>query len=383
MSTGERPIVWFPGVDWDAVAGTDRRIVEELAEHAPIVWVDPANRGSWAGWLRGRSPAVSVVGNVTRIRVPATVGVSRWPLRALTRVLRAASYHRAVRGLVPRAVVVANPITPFPRTRAPKVLYVTDDWVSGAALMGFDRGWVTRILRRNARRATAVAAVSPTLLDSVGAPVGVAATVIPNGAPTSRPERADPRAATAGMVGQINERLDLALVEAVVDEGVPVRIVGPYKGQDTAFARRWERLVARPEVDWRGPVDASEIAGHLAEVAVGLTPYVASSFNRGSSPLKTFEYLAAGIAVVSSDLPASRWLDTPDVVVCADPASFGAAAREAVARRGSSADEERRKRFARAHSWSRRADDMLSVIDAARARRTPAPGAPRTEEGAR
>ena len=43
MSGGTRPLlVWFAGVHWDALRGTDRHLVTALSRHADVVWVDPA-----------------------------------------------------------------------------------------------------------------------------------------------------------------------------------------------------------------------------------------------------------------------------------------------------------------------------------------------------
>ena len=51
-------------------------------------------------------------------------------------------------------------------------------------------------------------------------------------------------------------------------------------------------------------------------------PYRDTPFNRGSFPLKTLEYLAAGRAVVATDLPAIRWLNTDLISVATTPAAF-------------------------------------------------------------
>jgi teichuronic acid biosynthesis glycosyltransferase TuaH len=95
---------------------------------------------------------------------------------------------------------------------------------------------------------------------------------------------------------------------------------------------------------------------------VGLVPYTLSEFNRASFPLKTLEYLAAGLPVVSTNLPATRWLDTPLATIADDHATFVAAVR-AAATIPSSADE--RQRFAAAHSWESRAADYLKLVTTA------------------
>lgn len=275
------------------------------------------------------------------------------------------SYRRAIRGRDVHAVVVANPTTTLPRTKATRILYVTDDWVAGASLMGLDRTWVSAILDRNVGLADAFAVVSPPLAQAIrdrrpSAPIAV----IPNGAPAATRVSPSFRAPTAGLIGQINERIDLSLLEATADAGVALRIVGPRTSRDGAFNARFDRLVARETVDWRGAVEAQEIPVHLSEISVGLTPYTQTRFNRASSPLKTLEYLAAGVPVVSSDLPASRWLNTDDVIIGADSAEFVAAVRAAIRAGNGDGAEARRRHFADQHSWRRRAFEMLALIEA-------------------
>ena len=51
------------------------------------------------------------------------------------------------------------------RDRRRRLLYLTDDWVAGAELMGFSRSRIERSLRRNAREADIVATVTVELTD--------------------------------------------------------------------------------------------------------------------------------------------------------------------------------------------------------------------------
>ena len=48
-------IVYFAGVDWDAVVGTDRRLITEVARHFAVLWVDPPR--SWLTPGRGAQRA--------------------------------------------------------------------------------------------------------------------------------------------------------------------------------------------------------------------------------------------------------------------------------------------------------------------------------------
>ena len=120
-----------------------------------------------------------------------------------------------------------------------------------------------------------------------------------------------------GLVGQLTERIDVRLLEAVADAGFSLLLVGPYDP-------RWEperfaALIARPNVRYTGRVPASEVPSYLAAMDVGLTPYADTPFNQASFPLKTLEYFGAGLPVVSTDLPGSRWLR--DDLARSDPAA--------------------------------------------------------------
>jgi starch synthase len=103
----------------------------------------------------------------------------------------------------------------------------------------------------------------------------------------------------------------------------------------------------------------------LAGADIGLAPYAADAPDY-FSPLKLFEYMAAGLAVVAGDLPAVRDVvsDRSAVLV---PRGDAEALAEAVG--GLAADGGRRERLGRAarelvaeeHSWRRRARRVIEL----------------------
>ena len=166
-------------------------------------------------------------------------------------------------------------------------------------------------------------------------------------------------------IGQLNERLDQQVLDAVRTSGTSLLVIGPRTEKDPATSQWLDSFLAAPNVSWLGPlVFSSELPAHLATMSGGLTPYADTAFNRASFPLKTLEYLAAGLPVVSTDLPANQWLDTELIDVCSDAASFGARVRELVARPADMEQQKRRREFAAQHSWSARAGQMLALIEA-------------------
>ena len=137
-------------------------------------------------------------------------------------------------------------------------------------------------------------------------------------------------------------------------------------GPTTQSGAPWlDALASRPNVSWVGRQPYSELPRFLAHGDVGVVPYADTAFNRGSFPLKTLEYLSAGLPVVATGLPGTRWLDeTGELITIADdPASFAAATLAAAAAPQYATQRARRREFAREHSYERRASDMLAAID--------------------
>jgi glycosyltransferase involved in cell wall biosynthesis len=166
----------------------------------------------------------------------------------------------------------------------------------------------------------------------------------------------------AGVVGQINERLDMDLLDAIADTGQSLLLVGPRYEQAEETRVRVDALLRRPNVQWVGRQSFERVPGYLATIDVGLTPYAINSFNEASFPLKTLEYLAAGRPVVSVDLSSARWLDTALVSIAEGRHDFVVKVQKCLAEYRSDSLLAERRRFARQHSWDARADAILHEL---------------------
>ena len=370
--------MYIAGNLWDSVPGTDHQLAMALAEYCSVLWVDPpisilnprattARRSS-----KGAGTLEPVAPNMMRLRTLAPPLLSKPVIRTLVRWRMGALVRSAVRASGARtvAVILSSPVWGFPRGIAgTRILYVTDDWLDGAPLMGLGTVAVASALKRNMAAADRAAAVSPLLAAKLMREVADALPthVLPNGCRVQDSAPNPPGAsfpAVAGLVGQLNERLDQQALEAVRASGTSLLVIGPRTERDPATSRWLDSFLAAPNVSWLGPLASSELPAHLATMSVGLTPYADTAFNRASFPLKTLEYLSAGLPVVSTDLPANQWLDTELIDVCSDAASFGARVRELVARPADMEQQKRRREFAAQHSWSARAGQMLALIEA-------------------
>jgi beta-glucosidase/6-phospho-beta-glucosidase/beta-galactosidase/glycosyltransferase involved in cell wall biosynthesis len=127
----------------------------------------------------------------------------------------------------------------------------------------------------------------------------------------------------AGYVGVIDERLELELLAGLA-AALPdwdIDVVGPVVKIDAAS------LPAAPNLHYPGPRPYAELPDVMGGFDVGLMPFALNEATRSISPTKTLEYLAAGLAVVSTRVP-DVVADYDGIVDLADDAAgFAAACR--------------------------------------------------------
>ncbi|MFJ2617888.1 glycosyltransferase [Glutamicibacter sp. NPDC087344] len=367
----QRRVIFVPGTFWDDVQGTDHMLASALAQEAFVLWVDPP-RSIRSSFSEGQQVPLKPVGvdqvgvGVTRIRTQVPAGVRFAAVRNLydllpLRRIRAFARTREAEKTV---IVNASATAAFPRlVDGLKILYVTDDWIAGEKLMGLPNGSVSKRLKANLAQADVVFAVSPTLvqqLTELDPTCRVA--LLPNGCRLQDlvPDRGQP---SAGLVGQLNERLDLSLLEAIADAGIALRIAGPLRGGDPLWRARMERFLASPGVEWVGQIPTEQVPEFLSHSRVGITPYAVNEFNQASFPLKTLDYLAAGLPVISTNLPSSAWLNTGHVLIADSIPEFVELLGQAVASALEPAERAERLQIAEQHSWPRRAQQLLAEID--------------------
>jgi teichuronic acid biosynthesis glycosyltransferase TuaH len=165
----------------------------------------------------------------------------------------------------------------------------------------------------------------------------------------------------AVFMGHLGDRIDVPILERLADDGVRILLLGPIHPRTDPS--RFASLFARPEVQWVGGQEFDQLPKYLAGSAVGLVPYTDSRFNLGSFPLKTFEYLAAGLPVVATSLPAMDWIDSADIHLADTLELFSSKVRLLLQAGRDAAGDERRSRLARMHSWDQRADEVLRVLE--------------------
>ena len=146
--------------------------------------------------------------------------------------------------------------------------------------------------------------------------------------------------------------------------GYRIRMVGG----DASSVDRLKANVssAGAALEFTGRVPHAQVAGELANACVAILPNRADTDSTFTSPIKLFEYMAAGCAVVATDIPVLREvLDGPDAA-WATPGDAPALARaiRAVAEAPGKAREmaARLREKARRYTWDARGERLSRLI---------------------
>ena len=161
-----------------------------------------------------------------------------------------------------------------------------------------------------------------------------------------------------GFFGVVDERMDLALVDRAARESPDLQFVmiGPVVKIDP------KSLPQRPNIHWLGRQDYQDLPAFLSNWDLGWMPFALNEATRFISPTKTPEFLAAGLAVVSTAVRdvIRAWGSAGLVrIACADTMTL-ALKSELVGGFGP-----RRKRIDAAlakGSWDRTWQDMAALV---------------------
>jgi glycosyltransferase involved in cell wall biosynthesis len=170
-----------------------------------------------------------------------------------------------------------------------------------------------------------------------------------------------------GFVGGLSQWVDIQLLAALAGSRTDWSfvLIGPV-GTDVASIQNL------PNVRLLGPRSYADLPSYLAGIDVALIPFKQDPVTYHADPIKAYEYLAAGLPIVATDLPALRRLE--HVVRLADsPESFRGQIEAALHENPEGRDGRRQGRQAEAarHSWDdrfRQFDGLLADVLSSSAR---------------
>ena len=162
----------------------------------------------------------------------------------------------------------------------------------------------------------------------------------------------------AGFVGNINNKLDIPLLSTVIARLPDWQFI--FVGQTYPQFVDLYPLQKLPNARFLGRFPFQDVPALVKGMDVCLLPYAETEFARYRSPLKLYEYLAAGKPVVSTDHPEVREFSAW-VRIASTPEEFAAAIMQAW-RKDSPENQHRRAEISHHHSWEARVDDMEQIM---------------------
>lgn len=174
-----------------------------------------------------------------------------------------------------------------------------------------------------------------------------------------------PRLVYVGNLAQYRIDLDLlgALLEAMPEASlILIGVVG--SGDTSVDSPELLRLLGHENVHALGAKDQKELPAYLKHCDVALIPFLDNEHTRGSLPLKFWEYVAAGLAVVARDLPNFKEPAQESLVrLASDATEYVEAVRGAL---GDKPQHKRRRlEAAQSHSWTMRIEELAGLLNSA------------------
>ena len=165
-----------------------------------------------------------------------------------------------------------------------------------------------------------------------------------------------------GFFGVVDERMDLALVDAVaaLRPDWSFVMIGPVVKIEPASLPR------RANLHWLGMKRYEELPSYLSGWQAGFMPFALNEATRFISPTKTPEYLAAGVPVVSTPIAdvVDPWGKERLVEIAGSPDAMAASLDRLLA--SPAADWRARvDQRLRRMSWNRTWSEMLALVEAA------------------
>ena len=182
--------------------------------------------------------------------------------------------------------------------------------------------------------------------------------------PQSRPADLPPlpgeRGSRAIYVGAFDARFCAESIRAAA-LALPARtflLAGP-GGERVATA------LSLPNLHATGAVPYKSLPGLLQACAVGLLPFSANDANAGRSPMKLFEYAAAGLAVAAtcSFRPGGA---LPNLSIAASRMDFARAVDAAFEQAGDATQVARGREISRSRDWNAKAAELMQLLQQAR-----------------
>jgi glycosyltransferase involved in cell wall biosynthesis len=363
-------------VMWDEVWQRPQEFAWRVSRQVPVVYCSPVQVHRWLFTLRGRYRPVQVFADGRQLTVLSPLVFSGHYKSAFIHALNSVVLAAWARLHTRRASGVCCVVnTPFVEQVVALLYFLGDRRDIRLRRLSFDFiddfaafEWAPRSARaseaRLESRCDAVFTGTHELLEARRAsrpdaefiPCGVDFELFNDDSAPEPTDIAPLRRPIIGYFGSISERIDMDLI-AELARAFPdasLALVGPVHLSPEQTARG-------PNIHYLGLKAHPALPAYARRFDAGLIPFRITAATLKLNPVKTLEYLAAGVAVVSTAIPDVERFFGDVVRVAHSPAEFVAAVRDALAAPDAAAHA-RGLALARAASWDAMTKRMAELV---------------------
>ena len=371
-------LIYLAPHPWDTIAQRPQHLARALAQHHRILVVGPV-APSIAGTLghlikrerqtQWRGSIVQRAHNLWTYTLPRGLPLTMDSLTAnrLGHALvtgRVRAHLASLRFTKPK-IVVGWPLSyPFARALGSRVvIYDCMDNFPAFPMSAQRRRIIVANERALVRRANALVTTSRSLA-ALWSTRGYQAQIIPNGVTPSFFESVAPAQEIAALpgprlvyIGLLGPWLDTALLLTLARRHPDwsIIMIGPTEID-------LKPLRAAPNIHLLGPRSHESLPYYLAAADACLIPFIISPLTRAVNPVKLYEYLAAGVPVISTPLPeVAAFAEVCAIAETAD--QFTLAVEDAVRESPTDQRRQQRRALAAVNTWSTRAAAYTDLLD--------------------
>ena len=372
----EHHFIYLAPEKWAGLWRNRQQLMSVFARDNTVLFIEPP---TFSFRLAGQSLLRRQVGlpNLYVFRFPPYPPLSgRFPLERIFRIARRHSLIQALKKLdmqnpilwLSRPYMVER-LAEIPRARL-LVYHVVDEY---AGYAGLAREQIQR-LREQEKRIFSLAdivVVTSKKLYETKSPFHPRTYLVPNAANYEAYSEAlrDPRLPEAlaaippprlGYSGLIGDKLDLEMLLCLAKAHPQWSLVFLGEARFVRPSELWPRLLSLPNVHYLGQVEISKVPHYVKGFQAGLIPYRQNLQAENISPLKLYDYLAAGIPVASIDIPAAREFKG-HLHIAENPLRFPEIVEAAL---GDTSPERilARRDIAAQNTWEARGEQISSII---------------------
>jgi len=367
----KQDILFLSGIGWNFSWQRHQQFATLFARDYRVLFVEmalsPANlltegRGTFSHWASWRKGVREIADDIHLYTCPPVLpfGRSSRVVNRLNQGLVFRGVRRAMgsMGMNEPIVWVSDPyFSVFSRDFGQKLTIF--DWIHGPARTGLSRKGIVydSLTEEIVKGADLIITPSRLVYEKYGAgdgrfhfvPNGVDMALYSVPVPTHPPpELASLQPPLIGFSGTVGPAVDTGLLEF---------LAGKRKDWSFVFVGLVRRDVSAlkryPNVLFLGQKKPEELPWYLSSLSAGIIPYVVSGDTETVHPVKTYEYLAAGLPVVSTALPELEHLGGV-IERAGDKEDFLHRLERVIERDDEAGKEKRRRLAAEEHSWDGR-----------------------------